>query len=459
MKKLYTLLIAASVCASASAADECLAIRSHSQQRTDKSTELPAFPAQIKTTPVNKLVRGLRKADSNTSLEGYWTIILGDYYFDTSTGDVITTRFFATMEDDVVTFTPGEGQDDFSLWAFKGKYDAENFTLTFGKELIDQVTIRDPETQNRVDCWVYQVPFIWNEASQKQIYVESITATYVPENNQIEFELLTGIDWPGYLIEDPGEYTEPAGYFATYDLVMGYQFTTTPYLEGEWEPIGNATFTDGWLVPAMGLNQQLNQYDLLLEQSVENKYVYRLVNPYGSGPVAKYNGNPNGYIVFDISDPDHVLFLPSDAGFENYAILPGGIYHFYCYNQLGYLVTSNPDYTLEELIDLVGDNIPYTTFANGKVALGSKKVYEQLVYDANFGTQNKPVGGASWEGANMRSAIDFPSWYDAEVGAIAADDEGEAVYYNMQGLRVDNPEPGQMLIKRTASKGVKVVIR
>ena len=59
-----------------------------------------------------------------------------------------------------------------------------------------------------------------------------------------------------------------------------------------------------------------NAYKVKMQQSNENKFVYRLVDPYLSGPVAQQNkSTKGGYIVFDMSDFDHVVLLPSDAGF------------------------------------------------------------------------------------------------------------------------------------------------
>lgn len=52
---------------------------------------------------------------------------------------------------------------------------------------------------------------------------------------------------------------------------------------------------------------------------------------------------------------------------------------------------------------------------------------------------------------------------DAGVDAVVADGEFDAnapvEYFNLQGIRVDNPEAGQLLIKRQGNKAEKVVIR
>ena len=44
------------------------------------------------------------------------------------------------------------------------------------------------------------------------------------------------------------------------------------------------------------------------------------------------------------------------------------------------------------------------------------------------------------------------------VDSVAVDDNAAPVYYNLQGLRVDNPADGQILIKQQNGKAVKVRI-
>ena len=38
-------------------------------------------------------------------------------------------------------------------------------------------------------------------------------------------------------------------------------------------------------------------------------------------------------------------------------------------------------------------------------------------------------------------------------------DTSDAVYFNLQGVRVVNPEPGQILIRKQGSKVEKVIVR
>lgn len=184
-----------------------------------------------------------------------------------------------------------------------------------------------------------------------------------------------------------------------------------------WTSLGNAKFQDGWILPGFGFDQTNPQYisEVELQQNDENPNVYRLVNPYkGNHPLAQYNTSTatNGYIQFDVTDPDHVTFATVDAGF---AFSQAGISEFYCRNQLSYYVCGG--YDADFVIEQLGDEIPYTTFKDGVLTL--KAVYDEetntvKTNDAVFGTQANINGGSSWqneeqEKIDMTTVITFPT--------------------------------------------------
>lgn len=45
------------------------------------------------------------------------------------------------------------------------------------------------------------------------------------------------------------------------------------------------------------------------------------------------------------------------------------------------------------------------------------------------------------------------------VGTIGAPEQNVVEFFNLQGMRVEKPAPGQILIKRTANGAMKTVIR
>ncbi|MCH5217529.1 MAG: hypothetical protein J1F07_03085 [Muribaculaceae bacterium] len=232
-----------------------------------------------------------------------------------------------------------------------------------------------------------------------------------------------------------------------------------------WTDVGDATFVDGWLMPGFGFDQYYNRYEVPLQQNAAVKSRYRLVNPYKSGPLAYYNeSTADGYIVFDVADPDHVVFEPTETGFSYPAF---GITEFYVSNQLGMTAAQNPDLSVAEIIADPRFEIPYTTYRKGVVALNFiRKSGGELVYDANYGYQGHPTGGFGWliDGvpADMTSLIIFPGLDSGDVieengvDAIEAD-SSEAGYYTLDGRRVMRPAPGSILIERRASSIRKIL--
>lgn len=43
------------------------------------------------------------------------------------------------------------------------------------------------------------------------------------------------------------------------------------------------------------------------------------------------------------------------------------------------------------------------------------------------------------------------------IGNIGADTIGEPEYFNLQGLRISSPQPGQVVIRRTGNKVEKMI--
>lgn len=457
MKKIYTLLIASAVTLSvtASAAGDNSPLRKRSDVKTEKSKDTPAWPLELNAVTSQKHVKGLRKADGSPSIEGWWSFYLGDYYFEDSAGGYIPMGYDAAFDEEdssVIWFTPVSESDnddaDSRLYRpFRATYDAETATLTIGVRY----------TGNEFGFYVFQMPFRYDAVINDLVYLDSFDVTFNAEEGTLEFPQDHGIDWAGYdsMVPIMENYK---GSICCYDLGAAWKFNPQASLEGEWEFIGNVTFVDPWLVPAMNLNNEENSYMVEFEQKVDEPTVYRLVNPYKSGPVAGYNGyEGDGYIVFDIADPEHVIFRAADAGFENWAII-GGIYNFYCYNALGYMAELYPDYTVEELVTQF-DYIPNTRYTDNKVILGSMTQNGATVYDANFGFQLNPFGGNFFQGIKMTGSITFPLWFDAAVGAIAVDENANVEYYNLNGIRISNPQPGQLVIKRAGSTVTKEIIR
>lgn len=61
----------------------------------------------------------------------------------------------------------------------------------------------------------------------------------------------------------------------------------------------------------------------------------------------------------------------------------------------------------------------------------------------------------TWENLLKVEFSDYNNY--AGLTDILTDDAGEAVYYNLQGIRIGNPEPGMILIRRQGNKARKII--
>ena len=60
--------------------------------------------------------------------------------------------------------------------------------------------------------------------------------------------------------------------------------------------------------------------------------------------------------------------------------------------------------------------------------------------------------------AKQKGTIVLPEDYDAVETILGDDSNAPAVYYNLQGVRVNNPEKGQLVIVRKGNKAQKVIM-
>lgn len=446
MKKIGMILAASAIAISASAAP-ATGLRNPAPKKQNAAPAATLQESDLK----GKTVRAIRKADGdNTTLAGSWSFYVGDLYFDDSLG-MINVDYTATLDGDEITFTDPKGNYE----DFFGTYDADTYTISFEKNYVG----------TKDGYYVYQEPYLYNDATGEIDDVDALIGEYNPNLGLMTFGALVdgtmrygdvGLAWEAF------KGSNNAGYFDIFDFVSAtYNDAVLPGDSGEWKDLGDAIFMDGWVLPGLDIDQVANQYAVPLQQSAENENRYRLVNPYKTGPAAQYNSSTaDGYIVFDVSDPKHVVFETSDAGFSNPQM---GVTTLYCYNQLGMLMANYPQYTAQEIVSLQEGYTPWTTFEDGCVKLTSiRSKNGNLVYDANFGYQLAPLGGYSWsdenkQPINMDARILFPGADGVE--SVGVDENAPAEYFNLQGIRVVNPQPGQLLIKRQGSLVSKQLIR
>lgn len=95
------------------------------------------------------------------------------------------------------------------------------------------------------------------------------------------------------------------------------QTTRATEIGDTWKSVGTAKYTDG-IVCAI-FNFSADTWEVELEQNDAAPAVYRIVNPYTceTSPYSAYkNSSDDNYMVFDATDPQAVVLVPSDS--QNY---------------------------------------------------------------------------------------------------------------------------------------------
>lgn len=450
MKQIYTIALAACVALTASAGE--LTVRTlNPVKKNVKSTtvtmvkkELPAMatPAQAP-----------QKADA-ASIEGEYTFTVGDYYFEDSAGEVEET-VTVSVADGVVTITP-DPSSTFFLTDVSAAYDAATGELTFTNG-----PAVGPVQTSQGNFYTRFEPFAWDNTAEKIVPGE-FKATYA--DGKVTFPADHGFSWPVY--KDQACTDGINSFFNLFDAV-GMEKYVEPVNPNEgWKSVGNATLYDPWLLPCFGIYEDAaeNGYAVELQQNEETSSLYRLVNPYkGECPVAQYNtSTKNGYIEFDIADPEHVWFNTTEAGFAQSQL---GISKFYPSDVLSSLALGY-GMTAADVIAALGDGLPYTTYKDGVVTLGSMEVTADgetsTAYAACFGIQGRQYDALGWQDKNtgeatpMTGKIVFPG---AGVSNLGVENIGKARYFNLQGVELARPAAGQVVIRVCDGKSVKMLAK
>lgn len=260
--------------------------------------------------------------------------------------------------------------------------------------------------------------------------------------------------------------TGPQGYFWLLMWAEAYPFDTFKFVSDEWKDAGTALFKDAWF-PIFWQDGNTPSYEVPVMRNKADDNLFLLYNPYGPNtPYGEYEiniGTEPGFIVFNISEPDCVVFQPLVYSMTNDEREEGETeaypVPYYNYNFEGYYhYLQGADY--DELIvymdqegmdcSYIDENDPQGPVVYIYNALFSISAYGYTVLDPLY-----------WGGdmaAMDNGYILLPQGYDA-VKAIGEDNDAAPVYYNLQGVRVNNPEKGQLLIVKQGNKASKQVVR
>lgn len=434
MKKLYTLFLGAAVALSASAgAFTPQQIASKKAVPEKQMVEKLSLKSLSKKTP-SKIGANVTIDEIAGEYEWAYTSALGEG------GNKVSKAVLEIKDADagLLSLTLGN-------WTIEATYSKGNLSIAPGQDL-------GYNQANRMQVYTYH--WRWNDNGQGTYPLETPmigSASFDDADNVIiEFDdydiLLVGNEAVGFFIGAYNNRFAPESEWE--DALMP--------AEG-WEVYDTATFTDGWQISGYGQDPANFPYDVVVEKNTlpefEGVELYRIVNPYGeTSPLFDNNEDPNGgtgYILFSLQMPEFVMAYPmvysgltDEYGAYLNCNLEGWGFIF------GDQLLEKEDWTLDELIQALGLK-EFSTYENNLVTFNN----------CVFGTKEEPTATYNWRDEQGNSLI-FPSTLTFKgegngVDNVAADFDGTVEYYNLQGMRVENPTNG-IYIKKENGKTFKV---
>ena len=224
----------------------------------------------------------------------------------------------------------------------------------------------------------------------------------------------------------------------------------------DWTEIATATIIDGWITPVLKTNgttfDDPQDYPITakIARNNDNPNLLLVINPYVYGSGFPMNDdNTRGYIMIDVTDPEFVLVTPGVfCGVYN------GTDPVCCTNVEGFYMAQgvNKSSIQQALADECPKWSTFTTDADGNSVIS--------IPNCRFTYTNDMTRLRKWTGREdaMKATITFNE-SGSGVADIEADDVNALIeYFNLQGVKVANPENG-VFIRRQGDKVSKVVVK
>ncbi len=230
----------------------------------------------------------------------------------------------------------------------------------------------------------------------------------------------------------------------------------------DWQEAGTAIFEDGWGLTCFGFEGSDYPVEVALMQDANNPDHYRLVNPY-KGSALSINGaviegetvngaDGVGSIVFNVSDP---TFVTVDGRYASgLDITVAGTGMMYCNNtESWYTMVAGLSVDLMKQADVMAELgiETWSSYADNVVN----------ILNCGFGIGSAPFGLYSWQeddGTKVPMTAKITLKTAGVNDALIADLNAPVEYFNLQGVRVANPENG-LYIRRQGNKATKVYVK
>ncbi len=335
-----------------------------------------------------------------------------------------------TLSDDMIISLPGAKDYDISVTAEDNCNSTNKFSVTCilgsdaaGGKILVYPGLIDPEDEafDYVNSSSYSTPF-------DQSVSFTIDLTTVTEHSYYTILAVS--------LDSEGKWQEGAR------TVLFAQ----PDESANWKSIGKGKYTDG-IMPDMYNKFTSQTATVDIEENIAKPGYFRVVNPYSSMTAGTTVSNQhsisghNHYIYVNATNPDQVYIEASPLGIDL------GYGDVVIYSYVAYFLDYG--YTAEQ----IAASLPtyFGTFADNAITFNTAGTL--LAGEVDY-------KDLTWYGVNgdTNFKIELPADYNGVNDVIVDNTSNSAVeYFNLQGVRVNNPAKGQLVIKRQGDKVSKII--
>ena len=255
------------------------------------------------------------------------------------------------------------------------------------------------------------------------------------ENGVIHFPVnCLGLKWP----EAPADSkygTDATTWYYSYAKTEGLLVLPGADYVDPWSEVVEGTMVENIISPLFGKPTPAAYSVGVKKNHDTNTYV--IIDPwYGFYSAAGWSGSPN--MEIDATDPNNAVIGLSSTGINGGT---DGIYYVLSYS-----------YNMEDPAECPEAN-RITITEEGENTVITFPYRSMLMY--------AKTSGKLYYASTDVSTITFKTITkeDNSVGDIIVDNDAKVEYFNLQGVRVENPAAGQLVIKRQGSVVTKEIIR
>lgn len=219
-----------------------------------------------------------------------------------------------------------------------------------------------------------------------------------------------------------------------------------------WESIGQASFEES-IISGFFTDIESMQLTCTVEKHKTIDNYFRLVNPYEgmTSITSKTCPGHNHYLYVNATDPMHVYIEPSVLGVNinsnlgDVAVMSWG----YQYRESDEDIAEAEDLGIWGTLNTVDGTI--TIPKNPSNTISTTRL---LLQNYNNGAFLSPANDKDF-------VITLPedTFAGIEDLTVDSDNDSPVEYYNLQGIKINNPQQGQIYIKRQGSKASKTYVK